>query len=281
MKSFRVLVLAVVAAFSLSACLQQEKLIKLKADGSGTIEETVVMSKEAVGQMKQMGSGLGAALGGGKSAGGGEPFQLLDEKKLREAAGKMGDGVTFVSAKPVTTPMGEGYTAIYAFADVNKLKIRQDLGDSMPAGAGAGMGLPKKAAKADPVTFRFVKGAPATLTVNLPQPKPGDLPKREQKPTAEGGDEMAMMMLQQVFKDMKATMAIEVAGRIVQSNAEFQDSSRVTLLEMDFNKVLANPEKFSSLAKTQPKTVEEMKTLVKGIDGIKVEIQPQVTVKFQ
>jgi hypothetical protein len=55
----------------------------------------------------------------------------------------------------------------------------------------------------------------------------------------------------------------------------------VTLMELDFNKVLANPEKFKMLSQAQPKTIEETKALVKGIDGIKAEAQPVVTVKFQ
>lgn len=280
MKSFRACTLAILTAFSLSACLQQEKVIKLNADGSGTVEETMVMSKEVVAQMKQMADGFGALAGvKAKGEGGAAPFQIMDEKKLREAAGKMGDGVTFVSAKPVTTAMGEGFAAVYAFTDINKLKIDQNPGESMP---GADNPLLQKAnkGKKEPVKFEFTKGAPATLTVKMPQPKPGDLSKeRAQKPP--GGEEMAMMMMQQMFKDMKISLAIEVAGRIVQTNAEYKDASRVTLMEMDFNKVLGNPEKFKALSQAQPKTIEEAKALVKGTEGIKAETQPVVTVKFQ
>ena len=90
-----------------------------------------------------------------------------------------------------------------------------------------------------------------------------------------------MMMMQQMFKGMKVSLVIEVAGRIVQTNAEYRDASRVTLMEMDFDKVLTNPEKFKALSQAQPKTIEEAKTLIKGTDGIKAETQPAVTVKFQ
>ena len=134
--------------------------------------------------------------------------------------------------------------------------------------------------KKEPVKFEFTKGSPAALTVKLPQPKPGDLPKERPQAPA-GGQDMAMMMMQQMFKDMKISLAIEVAGRIVQTNAEYKDASRVTLMEMDFNKVLGNPEKFKALSQAQPKTIEEAKALVKGTEGIKAETQPVVTVKFQ
>lgn len=276
MHSLRVFALAFVTV-CFSGCLQQEKLIKLKTDGSGTVEETMVMSSTVVAQLKQMADGFGALASGKKD--GAAPFTIMDEKKLREAAEKMGEGVTFVSAKPMKTPMGEGYAATYAFTDINKLKIDQNPGDSIP-GADNAAKLGGQKSKKEPVKFEFTKGAPASLTVKMPQPKNEDLPKDRPK-TPEGGEDMAAMMMQQMFKDMKISIAIEVAGRIVQSNAEYKEGSRVTLLEMDFNKVAANPEKFKQLSKAQPKTIEETKALVKGVEGIKAETQPAVTVKFQ
>jgi len=76
-------------------------------------------------------------------------------------------------------------------------------------------------------------------------------------------------------------MAVEVAGAIKETNAEYQSGSRVTLMEMDFNKLLANPEKFKQLAKENPKTIQEGKALMKGIDGVKIETAPEVKIKFQ
>ena len=96
-----------------------------------------------------------------------------------------------------------------------------------------------------------------------------------------GNQEMAATMMQQMFKDMKVSVAIEVQGRIVETNAEYRSGSRVTLVEMDFNKVLGDPEQLKVLLQAQPKTIEEAKALVKGVEGMKAETQPQVTVKFQ
>ena len=52
-------------------------------------------------------------------------------------------------------------------------------------------------------------------------------------------------------------------------------------MEMDFDKVMADPEKFKALAAAQPKSIEEAKAIVKGTEGVKVETQPTVTIKFQ
>ena len=79
----------------------------------------------------------------------------------------------------------------------------------------------------------------------------------------------------------QSTLLPEVAGKITETNAAYSDGKRVTLMEMDFNKLLANPEKMKALTKANPKTIEEMKALVKGVDGVKVETAPAVKIKFQ
>lgn len=281
MKALRSLALALVASFGISGCLQVEEIVKVKPDGSGTIEETVVIGKAFIEQMNAMTAGLGA-LGGDKPAEGAKPpgFQIMDEKKLKEAAAKKGEGVTFVSAKPVKTETGEGFTAIYAFTDISKLKISQDVGDAMPNPGGAGLSM-KSGDKSEPLTFDFAKGSPATLTVKMPAPKFDTAAKKDEPAQPPGGEDMAMMMMKEMFKDMKMTVAVEVAGTITETNAEHAAGSRVTMMEMDFNKVLADPAKFKALTKAQPKSLEEAKVLVKDIEGIKIETQPKVTVKFQ
>ncbi len=280
MKIFRLLLAAVLTVLGLSGCLDIEKTVKLKADGSGTVEEKIVMSKATVAQMEQMAAGFGGLVEKKKE---GKPaakdFGLMDEKKLKEAAAKMGEGVTCVGAKKIETETGSGYLATYAFKDINTLKLDQNPGDSMPAPGGVrAPGGPGKS-KVEPVTFQFAKGTPASLTVKMPVPEL--TPKKEKKEQPAGMETMAMQMMQQMFKDMKITMAVEVPGAITETNAEYQVGARVTLIEMDFNKLLANPEKFKQLAVENPKTLQESKALMKGIDGVKIETAPEVKIKFQ
>jgi hypothetical protein len=273
----------------------------------------MLMSKAMVEQMKQMTEGF--AKGFEDAAKEVDPnakvtktekpspskgFDLLDEKKLKEAASKMGTGVTFVSAKKLSTDKGEGYVATYAFTDINQLKIDQNRSDAMPdAGGlggpggpgGPGLGAPgapggdEKKEKAEPITFQFKKGKIAELIVKSPEtgrdPKGAKSKDAKAEESAPGGEEMAAMMMQQMFKDMKMVVAVEVAGKVVKTNAEHVNGNRVTMMEMDFNKLMANPAKFKELTKANPKTVEETKALVKGIDGMKVETKPSVSIQFQ
>jgi hypothetical protein len=269
MKTLRYLLVAALGVFGLTGCLQDEKIVKLKPDGSGTIEETVTMSKETVAMMEGM-----AGMGGEAKKDAKKPYEP-DEAKLKAAAEKMGTGVTFVSAKPVDTEKGKGFVAVYAFKDINTVKLGQDPGEMM-ADAGP---MKAEAKQEQPVTFKFAKGTPAELKIYMPEPKGKD-PKAPAP--AEGKEDMQQMeMMKQFFKDMKMTMAVEVVGTIKETNAEYKNGSRVTLVEMDFNKLLADPEKFKKLAKENPQTLQESKALLKGVEGIKMETTPEVKIKFQ
>ena len=279
MKTLLSTLVAALFTLGLSGCLQIEKVVKLQTDGSGTIEETVMMSKAGVAQMQQMAAGFGEA-GGKKEGQPAKGFDLMDETKLQAAAEKMGEGVKFVSAKKIETETSSGFVATYAFTDINKVKLDQNPSDAMPTPAGVKGGEGPGGKKSEPVTFKFTKGSPAELTVMMPVPDLKARPKKKEEQPA-GMEDMAMQMMQQMFKDMKISMAVEVAGTIKETNAEYKTGARVTLMEMDFNKLLANPEKFKKLAKEDPKTLQETKALMKGIDGIKVETAPEVKIKFQ
>jgi len=267
MKSVRLILAAFLAMLGLTGCLQVEKVIKLQADGSGTIEETVILTKSALAGIQQMTAGFG----GGKGGDGKAP-DLFGDAKLKDAASKMGEGVTFVSAQKIDNEQGQGFTAIYAFTDINKVKLDQNPGDALPDTGK----VKASAGKKEPITFHFTKGSPAELSLAMPAPD-----FKPKKAAADGMEDMVMQMMKQMFKDMRISLAIEVAGTISETNAEYRDGSRVTLMDVDFNKILADPEKFKALAKANPQSLQAAKTLIKGLDGVKIETSPEVKIKFQ
>ena len=213
MKTLRLLLPALLFTLGLSGCLQIEKVVKLKPDGSGTIEETVVMSKASIAQMEQMAAGFGG-FGDKKADKPAKGFEVMDEKKLKAAAAGMGEGVTFVSAKKIDSETGSGFTAVYAFTDISKVKLDQNPGESMPT-PDAMKSAPKPEQKKEPVTFKFTKGSPAELVLKMPQPDFKKEPKPEQPA---GMEDMAMGMMKQIMKDMKVKMTVEVAGKITETD---------------------------------------------------------------
>ena len=271
MKFLRLLFVAAFSVVCLSGCLQIEKIVKLKPDGSGTLEETLVMSKETAARLEQMVASFGKPAGGKKGAA--AVTGLLNEKRLREEAETMGAGVKFVSAKKIETEKSEGFTAVFSFTDIHQLKVDQNPASALSSVGGAKNGSGQS--KNEPLLFHFTKGSPADLEITMPQSN------KPPKPQSDEAQTMAMQAMEQIFKDMKITIAVEFQGAITETNAEYREGSRVTLLEMDFNKLLANPEKFKELARGNPQSLQDSKALLKGLDGVKIETAPEITVKFE
>src|SRR5690606_11955993 len=127
-------VMALLAATAVMAgCLSVDSNIKVKPDGTGTIEQTMLVNSSAMGMMAMM----------GEPAEGSEAptaETMFSEEKLRADAAKLGEGVTYVSSTPVAQGEMKGVTAIYAFTDFNKLNINTspdlDTGDDDEGSSG-------------------------------------------------------------------------------------------------------------------------------------------------
>jgi hypothetical protein len=274
------------ALIFLVSCIQVTTVVKVKPDGSGTVEETLLMKKKTVQEIQAMMQGMAEQMGGGAGAPGGGPFDeglnLLDEEKLRQSANEMGQGVIFVSAEKINTNESEGYHAVYAFTDINKLTLSTSPSGKSPTPSG--MDQPSQGAKA-PATFSFVQGPPAVLKVMLPEEMTSDnLQPPEIPETPMPGDdpqaaEMAAQM-KDMFKDMKVSIALEVEGNIVKTNATHREGSKVTLMEVDFGKMLENEEALKKINLQQTGNIEETKKLLKDIPGIKVELNREVSIEF-
>src|SRR5262245_52377258 len=148
-------VLLLPAALVAAGCFQGQRVIKVNADGSGTITDTVTLGEQAREMMSAM-SEMDKSTPAEKKA--------KKDAKLKSLAEGIGPGVTIASFEPSVKNGPEKVT--YAFKDVSKLKI-----DVMPDLA---EGESKSEAK-EPLTFRFEKkGASSVVTVIGAGPKPGD-----------------------------------------------------------------------------------------------------------
>jgi hypothetical protein len=255
----------------LSGCFQVEEVVHIKTDGSGTIDETLTMSKLALAQIKAM---QPSATPGAES----KAFSLLDEQKLKDQAAKMGEGVTYVSAKKIQTDTSEGFVATFAFADINKVKLSPAPAPNM--GNNMSVSDDNKA-----ITFKFDKPKLAVLRVFNPTggAKEEAKPEEKGKDTAKAdpnADAMKAMMLQ-VLKDMRVVVRIEPDGKIMKTNSSYHEGGKVTLLDIDFNKVLADPDKATQLTKIKDQNSPEALNLLKSIPGVSVETANPTIIRFQ
>lgn len=270
--SARVAALVLTAALC-TGCIRSNTLIKVKADGSGTVEQTMLMNTSF---MKGMLGGFGGAQQTGAPSG------APSEADMKRAATRMGEGVTFVSATPMKDPDGyEGSKAIFSFTDVTKLRVDQD--PNLSGSTTGGISTPPK--NGNPVTFGFAKGTDgaSTLTVTLKD----DVAKDAATPNKpSGGPDMdnpqMLEMMKTMFKGFKVGIDVEVAGKILKTNADHVAGSRVTLLEMDMEMLLKDDAKLKELqAKLGPDaSISELKPYLKDVKGLKIN-DPVVTIAFR
>ncbi len=277
-----------------AGCYQIKMLVKLNPDGSGTIEEEFLMS---TGTLEEMGGMMESMMGGmmdeeaveSEESESDDPYGMFDEAKLREEAAQMGDGVTYVSGNRVQSGEFDGYRAVYAFTDVNKLRVDQNPNEKMPSqfsDVSVGGGGEEEEEDDEFVTFNFTRGNPAKLVITQPEDRydeEGDLTSDDSEESSEEDAMGAAMMgmMQDFFRDMRIVMEIEVQGDIVETNATYREGSRITLMDMDFGKLFEQPDGFEKFSQAQPDNVEDAKQVLKDLPGVKVELNKEVVIQFR
>ena len=265
---FAVLVPAVV----LSGCLQSTTLVKVNADGSGTVETQALMTTAALAQVRQ----LAGAFGGTDA----KPFDPFSEQQMRDLASQMGEGVALVSTRPLQSPSAEGREAIYSFRDVSKLRLTQ--APAAPGGPSARAGAIGAGGQSDAMTLAMSKTAAgnALLTLHLGGNPLAGLADRTGAGDAQNGlplpaDQIALM--QPMLAGMRVTLSVEPAGRLVKTSSPYVEGNTVTLFDIEMDALL-NDAAFKQLQTA--KTSQEAKDALKSIKGVKLVLDPEITIEF-
>lgn len=251
--------LIIAALMCFTGCLTFETLINVRRDGSGTVETVFTLS----GPMLDMITSFAGDQG------------LCDEDQLREEASKMGEGVRLTSAEPIEEGDKQGCRAFYAFDDINRLQISQNPGDQMPSGMTPDEQTPTE----EVITFSFTPGSPASLVMTLPQDFEDNKPEENAPDTTMREQQMAMM--REMLEGARIEMALEVEGDITETNASYHDGNRLTLIEIDFDQLLEDEVQLKRLSDASPQTATEVKALLEGVTGIKMETNEEIRVRFE
>jgi hypothetical protein len=267
--------LAAVTALAASsvACIGADILVKVKGDGSGTVEKSLTMNPATLAEM-------------GPSKGGKDPTKLTDQEllsgpfnpeTLKAEAARMGGGVTFVSATPVREKDKLGVKAVFAFKDVNTLKVNQKpMAEGTPGG---------KASPDDDLKFTLTKQGGNSVLRLLSKPmdlKSGGPKKPKESPPA-GMDQMAkgmMDMMKPMLKGLRITIAVEVDGTVVKTNSQYAAGNRVTYLDLDFGALLADEKALKAFGDVEG-SVEQQKAALAKVKGMKVHLEPEMVVEFK
>jgi hypothetical protein len=260
------LALLVTGAISCAGCFNMTTILKVDGAGSGTITHTMLLTTQAIAQLRQL-----SALGGGR----GSTFDPLSEAQARTMASVIGEGVTFVSSKPITTPVGQGRESVYAFTDINKLKVSTQ----PPAPAGVNIQANGISTEGETVTFSLTHetNGNAVLHINVPEPSFLD----SFGSGGSGGASPAagqMAMIKSLLAGAHVLLGVEPTGTLVRSSSPYVDGPRVTLLEVDLDQMLKDDTLVPRLQAA--KTQDEMKAIIKDAPGLKINFDREITVEF-
>lgn len=274
-----------------TGCINSAAVVTVKPDGSGTVEQTLLMNVQALEAMaKTMGAAMGGQADTAKPAEKPTFKDVFKEAELKKMAEDLGGGVRLVSVTPLSRDGLEGAKLVFAFDDINKVGLD-------PANMGGG-GLGEKRDYAFALT-RLPSGV-SRLVISAPAPKDDDADKEEEDEEdeededAEAEDEedeeedMAddvspemQAMVKQMFAGMRFALDVEVQGTIVSTSSDYVSGSRVTVLEVDFDELLKQEAALKQLPKLGPNVNPAVAmAALKGIKGLKMS-PPPVTIEFK
>jgi hypothetical protein len=261
-----------------SGCIEIKTLITVNNDGSGTIEETVIMSDKVIEMMKSFSTAFTS------DSTQQQDFDIFNENSIKDRAAGFGNGVTYISGEKIQEGSKEGFKALYSFRNLNDVTLSKIPQSQIP--------LDITEATAKDYTFKFIKGSPAEIIILLPSSKDsvsndeeardssGKLSSADSLNGESNQDSAFTQEALELMKDLQISLVLNTGNSIVETNAAYVNGTEITLFEFDFNKLLNDKEKLQELMKLQSEDYEQIKDVLKDIPGIKVETSEEIRVKF-
>ena len=262
MRILKLLLITIISVALFAGCLKVNTKLKVNKDGSGTIEEKVLMSDAVVSMMKEFMSSFQ------DSSSTPEEFKLFKEDELTDKAMGYGEGVEYAHGEEIKVDGWEGYKAVYSFEDINQIQITTDPNDKIESG---------ELGEREYFLFEFTRGSNSELVINRPDISPSDM---EIETEEESGNNQLDDKFIKMLDGMMMKVSVEFEGKIIETNAEYADKNNITLLDIDFGKILKNKKGLEMLKNNPPKNLDDMKIIIENIPGMKIDLQKPITVKF-
>jgi hypothetical protein len=267
---------AVVLLMLIPGCIEISTLVKVNKDGSGTVEETVFISKEIIEMISELEKAFM------EDTSDYQPFKFYNEDELRSQAKQFGDEVIYVSSRSIERDDKEGYLVMYEYRDLNRLRINQNPNSRVKLESFED----EAEVEEELITFSYIKGTPNEIRIQMPAE---EFVKDTTEETAEVTESDVVQQdtsemdeqIAKVFKDLRVSMWVDVEGEITKTNAEYVKGSRITLLDIDFGKLLENTDKLQEFREADPQNFEEVKAILKNIPGVEVDLNEVITIQYQ
>ena len=257
MKKIQLILLITASFFLLSGCLTSGIDITVNKDGSGEIIQTFMVIKEYMAFM-----GLGEENS--------DP-NMINKVELKKLAAAMGDGVSLSKVKPAEEDsLYSGYKAYFTFSDISKIRISITPATTPGTSEGDDMNW---------ITFDFEKGRNPVLTIISQSDESDKEVDKHDSSEPEETDEGMKEQMKEIFKSIHFWFKVNVNGKISNTNASYTDGSVVTIIDMNFEKIVENDELFTVITSDKNSDLEDYKDQLEKI-GVKIDDQDRIEIRF-
>jgi hypothetical protein len=295
MRSLLVLSLAALTLCFSTSCLRTSTVVRVKKDGTGSIISRYYFSPEMLAMLDQLGQ-LGGALGGaaeGAAAAGPDLGMIRelakpDEESLKADASGYGEGVRYAKHEPGKDEDGwEGYTVVYDFDDIRKVRIDQSSvpGKAKEFVASAGEELKKDEGGA--LSFALEGDVLTVKSTFAKDGMDGVVDQKQLDQAKEMGmtPSEALKMSAGMMQGMRIGYFLRAEDGIAETNADHVTGDLIILSDADLGKVLVDPDlgAFIDKAAADPKAVtpETAKEMMLKLEAMTIESKDEITVKLK
>lgn len=260
---------ALMILFVTTGCLQVDTKVFVNKDGSGIIEENVLIKNEVLEMIKQFATAFDSTQA--------EEFNFFKEDELISKASKYGEGVTYLSSEKLKSGDFEGVKVRCSFQDISKINLSLVADDQMPSLTD------ESTPKDESELLKFVLDKTSTQTnlkIFLPSMKNDQDENIAEEEIDDSTANENFEKVKEMFTDMKISLRIIPAEKIKQTNADFVDDNQVTIIEMNLNSLINNPELFKDLSGNKIKSLDEFRKAVKDLEGFKIESKNEINISF-
>ncbi len=265
-----------------TGCMQIENTVTIRPDGSGTINERVVVSPQMSMMMESMASMDSSADASG---------QMFSEEHIRDRdpyPGTQLDGITMIDDMS-----GRGYESVYTFSDIREVTFRPSSpGEVMPENAQSGGNISigdSGSGMLNELGMEFTPGSPAALVIRIPKDAMADEPDVEMEgemdmETDGDGPDMSdpqqLRMLRMMFRDARFRVAVNVEGEIVETNAMHRNGNTVTLFDFNFGEMVQDTSALRQFMEFSDKKTADPSE-ISDLPGVTIEDQEEITIRFE
>jgi len=269
--------LIAVVAVSLSACIEERVVIKVKKDGSGIVEHYSYNNVEDAmggflsGLMEQEG------LEGAEETIDAKVKGEFDDAYFQKFASDMGEGVAVQDYTLGNNNAGmKGYHAIYTFEDINNIavKMRENMGGE---GQGEDLSGQKDAFTQQP-DFSMKDGV---LKIKIPH---------QYDPNASnegaGSEDMSDMppqmmgMMAAMLKGMRIAVSVEGIDAIKETNALHRNDNTIVITDVQMDKLASDLDALQKMSNVESLSREQMQALADSTDGMDIDLQEEIVIRF-